>query len=229
MLTTPVYKYFRLAPDENARVALAFSGGDPAIVEASIHQGCSILVATEGSLSSVDAAGNYWTTLPIWPSFVPLVQEMLALAVRGRMAEHNLAVGQPLGEWLDAVATRPEVFVTTPSAQRDEVRMALDQQTSRWSFGDTSQSGVYRVEIGAPVSRDEAYAVNVNTAESDLARISPEELPREFSTHGRASADESGVPAIAQRSGLHKSLLYIVLGLLFVETILAWRFGRASS
>ncbi len=228
-MTTPVYKYFRLAPDENARVALAFSGGDPAIVEASIHQGCSILVATEGSLSSVDAAGNYWTTLPIWPSFVPLVQEMLALAVRGRMAEHNLAVGQPLGEWLDAVATRPEVFVTTPSAQRDEVRMALDQQTSRWSFGDTSQSGVYRVEIGARCRATKPTPSTSTRPKATWRRISPEELPREFSTHGRASADESGVPAIAQRSGLHKSLLYIVLGLLFVETILAWRFGRASS
>jgi hypothetical protein len=231
LLTTPVYKYFRLAlmPGSKARVALAFDGGDPAIVEEKIHEGRSILFATEGSLSSIDPATKTpWTTMPTWPSFVPIVQEILALAVRGQMAEHNVQVGQALGESLEAMASRPAVNVTTPSGAHEEVRMTLDAQDSRWSYPDTQHSGMYRVELGAPISRNEDFAVNVDTSESDLTKLPPEELPKEFTAHNRANLDETDSPSISHRSGLHKSLLYCVLGLLFMEVFLAWRFGHAT-
>ncbi|REK09390.1 MAG: VWA domain-containing protein [Planctomycetota bacterium] len=229
LLTTPVYTYYRLEidPDAKARVALAFDGGDAAIVEEAIGRGRSILVATECSLSSVDPASkNPWTTMPAWPSFVPLVQELLALAVEGQMSQHNVEVGQLLGESLEAVTTRSTVDVIEPSGDRSAVRLALDAGGSRWSYSDTLQSGVYQVDIGAPIDRSEAFAVNVDTRESDLAAIGPDELPRAFSTHRQASLDEADTPSIGQRSGLHKGLLYGVLGLLFFETLLAWRFGR---
>ncbi len=231
LLTTPVYKYFRLLvdPASNARVALAFDGGDPAIVEETIHRGRSILFATEGSLSSIDAVTrNPWTTMPTWPSFVPLVQEVLALAVRGQMAEHNVEVGHVLGDSLEALATRATVNVTNPAGSREEVRMTLDSQASRWSYADTLQSGVYQVELGAPISRGESFAVNVDTAESDLSKLAADELPKEFTAHKRSNLDEAESPSIGHRSGLHKVLLYCVLGLLFVETFLAWRFWHAT-
>ncbi len=230
LLTTPVYRYYRLAVDPagKAHVALAFDGGDPAIVEESFDRGRTILVATEGSLSSVDAAKNPWTTMPAWPSFVPLVQEILSLAVRGQMIEHNVQVGEMLGDSLEALATRAPVNVTPPNGAREAVRMATDAQSSHWSYGDTQQSGVYRVEIGPPVSREEAFAVNVDTAESDLTKLPVDELPKEFKTHRRSNADEVDMSSLGRRSGLHKLLLYGALGLLFGETFLAWWFGRAG-
>lgn len=231
LLTTPVYTYFRLAvePDSKARVALAFEAGDAAIVEETIHRGRSILVATECSLSSVDPnTKNPWTTMPAWPSYVPLVQELVSLAVGGKMAEHNVEVGQTLGESLAAVASRATVSVTNPAGASDNVRMALDATSSRWSYADTGQSGVYRVALGSPLEREEAFAVNVNTVESDLTKIATEELPREFATHRQTNLDDVDSPAIRQRSGLHKALLYCVLALLFTETFLAWWFGRAT-
>ncbi len=232
LLTTPVYKYFRLVlgPESKARVALAFEGGDPAIVEEAIHRGRSILVATEGSLSSVDPHSRYgaWTTMPTWPSFVPLVQELLALAVRGQMSQHNVEVGQSLGDSHGALATRASVAVTNPAGSREDVRMSLDSQASHWTFGDTQTSGVYRVELGAPLSSEDFFAVNVDTAESDLARLAPEELPKQFTTHRRASLDEADSPTVGHRSGLHKLLLYFALALLLAETYLAWRFGHAK-
>jgi hypothetical protein len=231
LLTTPVYKYFRLVvdPSSKARVALAFDGGDPAIVEETIGRGRSILVATEGSLSSIDpATRNPWTTMPAWPSFVPIVQEILALAVRGQMTDRNLEVGQVLGESLPALPSRATVTVTDPAGGRSDVRMALDAQASRWSYPETHDSGVYKVELGAPISLEQSFAVNVDTAESDLARLPPEDLPKEFATHSRTDLDDDDAPAIGQRSGLHKLLLYGVLGLLFAETFLAWRFGNTA-
>lgn len=231
LLTTPVHKYFRLAlpPDSRARVALGFEGGDPAIVEESIGPGRSILIATEGSLSSVDPASKRpWTTMPAWPSYVPIVQELLALAVRSQMNEHNLDVGQPLGETLPAQATRASVIVSTPSKAREEVRMTLDSQASRWTFADTFTSGAYRVELGAPVSREETFAVNVDTSESDLTKVGSDELPKEYSTQKHSSLDTIDTAGISRRNGLHKSLLYLALGLLMTEPFLAWWFGHAS-
>jgi hypothetical protein len=231
LLTTLVYKYFRLVvdPESKARVALAFDGGDPVIAEETIHRGRSILVATECSLSSIDPLSKKpWTTLPASPSFLPLVQELVALAVRGQMSEHNVEVGQALGESLEALPARAEVNITNPAGTSEAVRMTLDAQASRWSYADTRQSGVYRVQLGAPLDRQEAFAVNVNTSESDLTKITPQELPRHFSTHGRTNLDDIDSPTIGQRSGVHKNLLYWVLGLLFGETLLAWRFGRAT-
>jgi len=230
LLTTPVYTYFKLElpPESKARVALAFEGGDPAIVEEQFGRGRTILVATECSLSSIDpATKNPWTTMPAWPSFVPLVQELVSLAVRGQLTERNVEVGRPLGESLSAMSARPEIAITTPAGNREDVRMTLEPTSSRWSFADTQESGVYGVELGAPVDRKQTFAVNVNTAESDLAKIAPEELPREFTTHQKSDLDDADSPAIVKRSGLHKSLLYGVFGLLLSETLLAWWFGNA--
>lgn len=229
LLTTPVYRYVRVVPRPEAAVALAFDGGDPAIVEQIIERGRSILVATEGSLSSIDPASRQpWTTMPAWPSFVPLVQEILSLAVRGQASLRNVEVGQAIGEALDATSARATIEVVNPLGTREEVRPTVEGQGVRWSYGDTAVSGEYRAELTLPAPHSETFAVNVDTAESDLTRLAPDELPREFTLYGKPSQDETESPAISTRSGLHKYLLYAVLGLLFSETFLAWWFGRPT-
>ena len=91
--------------------------------------------------------------------------------------------------------------------------MALDAQASRWSFADTQQSGVYRVELGAPVSREESFAVNVDTSrERSDAGSPPTSCPRSSPPTSGPNLDEADSPSIGRRSGLHKSLLYCVLG-----------------
>ena len=56
----------------------------------------------------------------------------------------------------------------------------------------------------------------------------PDELPPGFVIQSRAGADDSISSLTSAASGLHKLLLYTALGLLFVETFLAWQFGRHS-
>ena len=72
LLTTPVLKYYKLAMPENSRAktVLAIANGDPLVVEEPIHRGRVVLVATSAEPS--------WTAMPLWPSFVPLVQEIVA-------------------------------------------------------------------------------------------------------------------------------------------------------
>ena len=91
LLTTPVHKYFKLQIPESsaAQVAVALDNGDPLIVDERIGRGRSTLVATSADVS--------WTAMPMWPSYLPIVQELLALAIRGQLQDHNCIVGQPLG------------------------------------------------------------------------------------------------------------------------------------
>ena len=229
LLTTPVYKYFRLKlpPDSKAKVALAFEGGDPAIVEEPIHRGRVILVATEGSLSSVDpATKSPWTTMPAWPSFVPLVQEMLSLAVSGQSRERNVEVGQPLADTVETASAQLPLAIVTPDGRHEDLRVSVDAHGGRWSFSDTSQSGLYLAKIGNPVTREEEFAVNLDTAESNLTRIDADELPKQFITGPRADADDGGASTVSRHNNLNKILLYTVLGLVLAETFLAWRFGH---
>ena len=75
--------------------------------------------------------------------------------------------------------------------------------------------------------------MNVDPVESDLARITAEQLrdqvwPGVPFLHQTTwqDLDEAPVGRIARRHRLPKALLYAVLVLLFVETFLAWRFGH---
>jgi hypothetical protein len=154
---------------------------------------------------------------------------MLAEAVAGQQSERNVLVGQSLGDLLEPGAARATLTLATPDGRREELRSTTDQDGTRWSFGDTQTSGIYTVEIGSPVNRQEIYAVNVDTAESNLARVDPQELPHGFTMNRQNDLDEPDGGAVSRRGGLHKALLYGVLGLLFCETFLAWRFGNRRS
>ena len=105
LLTTPVYKYFRLTLDPTPRRAWRWRS-TAAIRRSSKRRSTAAARSwwpPRVRCRSIDpATKNPWTTMPAWPSFVPLVQEILALAVRGQMAEHNVEVGQALGESLPA-------------------------------------------------------------------------------------------------------------------------------
>ena len=228
LLSTPVYRYFRLAPrtDLDAKVALGFTDGDPAIVEAPIHRGRSVVIATDGSLSSVDPATKTpWTTMPAWPSFVPLVQETLSLVVSGQARPQNVLVGQPLSGTLPNAAAPLPVAITEPDGHTDDLDVSVDAGGGRWSLADTRQSGIYLVRVGQQVPSEELFAVNVDTAEGDLARIDPADLPSQFTAAAGAATDVEAT-ASARHSHLNKDCLYLALGLLLTETLLAWRFGH---
>jgi hypothetical protein len=228
LLTTPVSRYFRLEPrtDGGARVALAFSDGDPAIVEAPIHRGRSVLVATDGSLSSIDPlTKSPWTTMPAWPSFVPLVQEMLALVVSGQGRDRNVVVGQPLVGNLATVVAGLPLQVTEPDGHQDDLQISSEPGGGGWSFADTWQSGIYQVRIGSSPEREELFVANVDTSESDLTRVEPGDLPRQSPPGPEPGAEAPAAPT-GRQNHLNKDCLYGALGLLLTETLLAWRFGH---
>jgi hypothetical protein len=227
LLTTPVDKHFRLIVPKlsKAKVALALGGGDPLIVEEPIHRGRVILFAT-----SADAS---WTPMPKLPSYLPIVREALGYAIGEQLVERNMEVGESLGATVSADVADVPLTIEGPDGRREPVRIRTEEGLSMWSYSQTGVSGVYTAHFGPPISQTDAFAVNVDPVESDLARISPEQLrdqvwPEVPFVHQTTwqNLEEEPVGRIGRHRGLPKALLYAVLTLLFVETFLAWRFGH---
>ena len=227
LLSTPVGRYVKLEVPKGtkARVVLAFGDGDPMIVEEPVHQGRVILVATSADTS--------WTPMPVWPSYVPVVQELLAYAVGGQTGQRNVEVGQPLGATVPTAAAGLPLEIQTPDGPAQEIRPRTEGDETGWTYEDTTDSGIYTVQFGSPLARTESYAVNVDTVESDLAKLTPEELRDEVLPDvpfvcqtSWDAGDEEPVAPIRRSGGLAKALLYAALVLLLVETFLAWRFGH---
>jgi hypothetical protein len=251
LLSTPVLRYFRLQlPKQgNAQVALALPSGDPLIVTEDIHRGRVVLVATSAS----DIA---WSPLPLWPSFLPLIQEILSYCISGRQQQQNVFVGRSFGAALPAGAT--EVALVRQSSDPDgkpiPVRTTVDADRTAWTCSDTSQSGLYSANFAAEAERartpergeteaaraaderSQQFAVNLDTAESNLTQLSPERLADtvwegvsfDYRTTWQNLDDETiGAPGDDVYLQVH--LLYAVMVLLFLETLLAWRFGHHAA
>jgi len=223
--TTLTLEYFRVSADNrpDSQVVLRFDSGDPAIVEAAVGQGRSVLVTTSADLS--------WGTWPVQRSFPPLVHEMVLYALAGRSGERQRLVGEPIvrpvapGERIATVTvTRPDGRdVPLPSATRDSA-------AGQMIYDETERSGAYRLNFAAPVNRAETFAVNVDPRESDLSALEVEPLRTELATMagGAAQADvplPAQIDAARSGRGLAAWLLLGTLCLLFVEQVMAWRFS----
>ncbi len=226
----PIGKRCRLElpPNSTANVVLAAADGQPLIVEQSIRQGRVVLVATSADLS--------WTAMPLWPSYVPLVQEILAWCAGGKAGRRNLEVGQPLRGSVSAAGGDAATWLTLPDGQTRQIPLRAEGDYAAWSYGDTTQSGVYTARVGSPSARGESFAVNVDVRESDLARSAPEELKSAVwpqtpflyrTTWDEAVAGDAAPLARSQRLGV--GLLYAAFALLCGETFLAWRFGHRDA
>lgn len=228
--STQVYAYVKALPPPGvrARIPLAFDSGDPAIVESAFGRGRSLLVTT-----SVD---ERWGTWPVWPSFVPLVHEIIQFAVSGRWGERQRLVGEPLGEMFAATAVEANVVVGRPDGQTRPARVTQEDSFNQFVYENTNESGVYEVNFAHPPARSELFAVNVDPRESNLAKFVQEEIADEILTGVKSSyltswpGEESSAAQadspVAERGGLTRWLLYAILYLLFTEQLLAWDFRK---
>ena len=238
LLTTPVWRYFRLVPfpDSQARVALWFNSGDPAILEEPIGRARSILVATAASDKSISTEGESptpWTAMSSWPSFPPLIQEMLIRAAGTRFADRNLIVGQTI----QATVPRSQTGLTVTigrDAQSDDweeiVRAKTEGDESFWTFDRTYQSGVYHADYESPEIPRQNFAVNIEAAgESALLRFAVDDLPSQFQR--RAILTDEGEPTDVRwdSTPLFRVVLGLLLALVLLETLLAWYLGTARA
>jgi hypothetical protein len=236
LLTTPVARHYRLDVSKSApgtEVAAALPGGDPFIVTAPLGRGRTVLIATDGSLASVDASGEPWTTWPTWPSFLPIVRELLSYAMSGQHDRWQQLIGIPLtGTITDSAnngQTGGELQMERPDGRITAVALQPARAGWEWQYTDTNVNGVYTLR-GLPHGRIRKFAVNVDAAEGDLARVDVEHLPRELKVRStwRDDATSNVAANIVSQSAWNQSLLWLVLALLFIESFMAWQFGRGN-
>ncbi len=236
LLTSPVTKYFKveLATDLPsakrgegriaAQVVLAMHNGDPLVVAATVRRGRVVLVTTSADTS--------WAAMPLWPSYLPLVEEILAWSTGGQATVGNVEVGEPLQASLRAVAGVASVAIERPDGRRRWAPLESHGDYSSWSYDDTYHSGVYTVHCDLPGAAKRLFAVNLRTAESDLSPITKQELQEDvwpgISFGYETTSPGDGIApsnSVGHSSRIQIGLLYGVVGLLFLESLLAWQFG----
>ena len=223
LLTTPVFKHFQLLPpkDSRAKTVLALGDGDPLLVEQSVHRGRVLLLATSAEPS--------WTALPLWPSFVPLVQEIVARCAAGQVEQQNITAGEPIEISQPALFGAKPPSVRLPDGGRGVMQVRAAGGGFLANFADTLQSGFYTVNSEESASRGRMFAVNVDTSESDLTPIALIELrsdvwPGVPFVHQAVWRDAAAAVGFSRGTNrFHVDLLYVALGLLFFETLLAWK------
>jgi hypothetical protein len=229
LLTTPTWEYMRLAPLEGAKIALGFSSGDPAIVETHIGWGRCILVATAASTESAAGKGDSttaWTALSTWPSFPPLVHEILRGAIAGRDTNRNVIVGDDLTGIVFQRLTETAISLKGPGEIQERLPIREDAGERRWTLGQTALSGVYEAQLGV---KKEFYAVNLDASEGNLTRLDPAELPSQLRHESGDAVNDSPALSPHVASSYFHWLLGAVFILLLVEPCLAWRLGRGQT
>jgi hypothetical protein len=250
LLSTAIARYFKLkrpddavatSPSRPARVALGIrETGDPAIVAAPIagdgpgdRGGWSIVVAIPASFASIDPSSKEpWSNWPMKYSFQPVVQNLLLAAIGPQGMDRNELVGKPLESTMPAAHPSSSLSLERPDGRKEQIRIAARDDGNRWSYADTWLSGIYRADFGSAGDPPKAdlFAVNLDTSESDLAKVSADELPEGLTVvSGWSGLDRRPAVELGSRMGQQRWFLYAALGFLLLETVLAWWFGYRAS
>ena len=236
LLTSPITRYIQVEPygsteQSTPQVVLQFANSDPAIIEERIGRGRSIVFTTAASDQSVDQAQEPpipWSDLGTWPSFLPLVQETLALAVRTRDQERNVEVGQVLEISQGQAGIVSGVEVINPRGQANHVASDSSGDQLTWWYENTSFSGMYEARYQSAVDQSEWFAVNVDTRESDLSRSDPALLPSLVEVGDTKTEMTDQQSPLAAGRAIYRYLLAGLLGLLLTESLYACYLGRAT-
>jgi hypothetical protein len=225
LTTANILRYVetRVPEDSTVRTALAYSNGAPAILEHDYGSGRVLLVTT-----SLD---DRWANWALWPSFLPMMHQLVEYAVSGRAAERT-TVGQSISlQWTHHAAIGQRVDVRRPDGRSSTLRLESTRQASHVTLEDTSQSGLYSLATGPPLSEERLLAVNIDPRESDLHFLRESDFQESiFGSMAFEVLDSRGsLPTVSAPpsagSSLAGWLLAAALVLMLVEQVMAWN-GR---
>ena len=238
-LTSPFFfRYWRLEGvdgRDDVRVVCRFDGGAPAMVEATHGRGRVVVFAS--------SADDEWNDMPSWPAYLALMQETTTQVARDPGARHNLTVGQPLVAHLSPRQFGKALHVVKPGPEQAEpvvVQATAADGIVSVTYRETDRAGVYKVtpkdkagaeeEPDEPDRAEQLFAVNVPARESDLTRISEQELRKVYGgfdfEYRRGAARRERAAEVTRGGELWRGLAYALLALVLLESVLAQRFGR---
>ena len=213
------YASYTVDPALRAQVIARFTDGTPAILEGRYGSGRALLVA-----SDVNTA---WSDLALRSVFVPFMHRSVRyLHPTVAVAEGAYLAGDPVVQPLALTTMDNSLNLEYPDGRSEAVNTRVGRLGITVEVPDTKQPGVYRLRDDADVVQ--AFAVNPDTRESDLDRLSPEQaaglfgddvsvvLMNEGSSAGLVDEGISG-SGTTERYEIWKSLIVLAFLLLLVE------------
>ena len=195
--------------------------GDPLIVQRPFGDGLVIQVAT--------ACDADWSNLPMRPSYLPLMQQLMTSMASQVAPPCNIKAGEPVIAVLPGDSSGVPLSLVTPDGTRHTVRPVARGTHGLVQFGGTRQPGIYT--LTGPDSQGFHFVAQTSREESDPRLLDPEQM-RELAAGLGAEVVDSGAEYVkldkTRRHGreVWRFLLFGVLGLMFVELILQQRFTR---
>jgi hypothetical protein len=168
----PIREYWRVKPaEQDAAVIATYTDvrrtPAPAFVERAHGKGRTLLLTT-----SLD---RRWSDLPVAGWFVVLVDQMLGYLSNAGGEKFNFMIGDPVAVTLESGRPLPAYLLRKPGLQ--QLRGDVPPGTTRLHVQDVDQIGNYRLtSADAPPEFERGFSVNPNRGESDLRRLTKEEL-----------------------------------------------------
>jgi hypothetical protein len=217
-----VFDLLPVGGSDSVRIMCRFTGGQPAFVERKYGQGRVIL--------SASTAGTSGNNLPLKPAYVPIAHQLVSYIAAGPASQHNLRVGDPLTARFEVKESGKPIRFTPPEGSTAIRKSALTAQGVIFNYPILSRAGVYRVSTSDSATL-QMFAANLPSNESDLQTIPDGELKAALGNAPFQLANSgSGLEALVRRSRrgseVWRSLVFCALFLLFLEGLLAQRFGR---
>ncbi len=206
-----------------APVILAhLDSGDPFLVEKPYGDGRVIACST-----ALDAE---WSNFPMRPAYLPLLQRLTVYLASNVYPPRNLDVGRPIVAFLPAASAGKKAAIVTPEGLSVEAPIVKRGERGVVEYAKTQRPGLYT--LTAPGEPRIDYVVNASRRESDLARLSPQEIADFAKTHGVTvvhSGNEYRQIDQTQRYGREfwKPILWLLLILCFLELFLQQLFARS--
>ena len=202
-------------------VLARLDSGDPFLAEKAFGEGRVIACAT--------ACDADWSNLPARPFFLPLTQRLSVYLASNVYPPRNLEIGQQLVSFLPADAAGKKAILTGPDGIPVELAIVKKESRGVVEYGPVFAPGLYTLTPpgGGPLH----YVFNADRRESDLARLSEQEIADLGKTHNVPivhSLEEYKNLEHKNRFGteLWKWFLAGLLAFLFLELILQRYFTR---
>lgn len=223
----PVFRYWQLEGiATGASVLVPYSDGRPVLLERPVGRGRVLMMTTP---VSDRPARNPWNLLPVgeaWP-FVVLMNQLAAYLVGSTEVKLNYLAGEAAVLPLDATQRRQGYILSLPDGLK--LSMPADLTRSELIITTTEQVGNYRLRAGGEKGVDLGFSVNYATEQTQLDRLSEEELtnllkPADLRIARSREQIDRQMNLARVGHELYPALILLVALVLGLEMLLAERF-----
>jgi len=202
-------------------IVARLTSGDPFLAEKVFGEGRVIECAVP-----CDAD---WSNLPMRPFYLPMMQRLAIYLASTVFPPRNLEVSKPLVAFLPKGDAGKNASLALPDGLTREVPVVKKGERGVVEYGKTQQPGLYT--LNAPSGTTTHFVVNTSRRESDLSKLTDNEIADFAKSHGVSVVHSGAEYKQLDRtrrygSEFWRSLLWLLLALIFAELFLQQRFAR---